>query len=382
MNRLCIYVTYNRENKIYEYIGNALKSLKECCSDIYMVCNYENIADGLEYASPYIDGIFFRQNNGYDSGAYKEALFDFLGWAEVSKYDEIVLVNDSFFGFFYPLQDTFTLMSKEICDFWGMTGQEAGEYINPLYEFDAHVHSYFMVFKKKVVQSEAFRVFWETLKYPINFREAVVNYEIGINTWLKQHGFIGKSFIDVYNIKLMRNENPYYSMTYELIKDCKLPIMKKKCILIRNANFTGTLRTLDYLKKEDIYPISWIMLYLENQFYIPGIGDKPCNSLEIFYKNHSNIYIYGAGVCGKNLTVYFKHKGWQHKGLIVTDKTAQDTECLLFDDIQIDDETGIIISVIHQQVSEEIVKYIETKSNCRREQLFVVYDCKAIRLPE
>ena len=80
--------------------------------------------------------------------------------------------------------------------------------------------------------------------------------------------------------------------------------------------------------------------------------------------------------------MYFEHKHWQHKGFIVTNKSAQDTECIHFDDIQIDDETGIIISVIRQKVSEEIVNYIKTKSNCKREQLFVVYDCKAIRLSD
>ena len=34
------------------------------------------------------------------------------------------------------------------------------------------------------------------------------------------------------------------------------------------------------------------------------MGDGPCNSLEIFYRNYSSIYIYGAGVCGKNLALY------------------------------------------------------------------------------
>ena len=124
-----------------------------------MVCNYEKVNLGLEYVFPWVDNIYYRTNKGYDSGAYKDALCSFLGWDEVYKYDELILVNDSFFGFFYPLKDSFQLMDKEKCDFWGMTGQAAGEYKDPFYSFDEHVHSYFMVFKKNVLKSKAFKSF-------------------------------------------------------------------------------------------------------------------------------------------------------------------------------------------------------------------------------
>lgn len=382
MKRLCIYMTYNSENKIYEYIGKVLQALRTCCSKVFLVCNYQRAASGLEYAQPYVDEIFYRKNKGYDAGAFKDILCDILGWNEIDRYDELVLVNDSFFGFFYPLKDTFDLMNQENCDFWGMTGQESGEWINPLYKFDAHVHSYFMVFHKKIIQSRVFREYWENLKYPLNFREAIIYFEIGINICLRKHGFTGKSFIDVYNIQLERNENPSYSMLCKLVKNYKFPVMKKKCVLIRNAGFSDTLKILDYLSKEDRYPIEWIIQYMENQFYISGMGDAPCNSLELFYNNHSDVYIYGAGVCGRNLAVYFKHRGWRHKGFIVSEKAEQDTDCILLDDAQINAHTGIIVSVIRKEVSDEIVKYIQTKSNCKREQLFLIYDCKALRLPE
>ena len=89
MKRLCIYMTYSKENKLYEYIGRVLKSLKACCSKVYLVCNYKGMESGLEHVSSYIDGIFFRENKGYDSGAYKDALCEFLGWDEVYQFDEL-----------------------------------------------------------------------------------------------------------------------------------------------------------------------------------------------------------------------------------------------------------------------------------------------------
>lgn len=378
MKRMCIYVTYNRENRIYEYIGSALEALKACCVKVCLVCNYKEAKSGLEYVQPYVDNVFYRDNKGYDSGAFKDMLCDFLGWGEVCKYDELVLVNDSFFGFFYPLEDTFELMDKEDCNFWGMTGQEAGEFVTPDYAFDAHIHSYFMVFKKNVVKSEVFQQFWKQLEYPENFRDAVVNFEIQINACLKRYGFIGKSLIDVYNIKLKRNENPYYTMPYELVKDYKMPLMKKKCVLIRSAGFAGTMKTLDYLEQENRYHTDWIKPYLENQFYIPGIGEEPCNSLEIFYNAHRDIYIYGAGLCGQNLAIYFAYKGWNYKGFIVTDP-AENMRAVSIENAEISQDTGIIISVLNAKVAEEITRHIG--AGCRKEQLFYISECNAIKLP-
>lgn len=82
------------------------------------------------------------------------------------------------------------------------------------------------------------------------------------------------------------------------------------------------------------------------------------------------------------MVLYFDIKGWKQNGILVSNKAGQDIECTTFEEAEIDDETGIIVSVIHQDAPKEIVKYIETRSKCKREQLFVIYDCKAIRIPE
>lgn len=380
MERLCIYMTYDKENKIYEYIGNVLRDLRECCSKIYLVCNSEKEKDRVEYVYPYVNDIFYRQNRGYDSGAYKDVLCDFLGWGEVCQYDELVLVNDSFFGFFYPLQDTFDLFDREDCDFWGMTGQSAGVFSNPSYQFDAHIHSYFLVFRRDVLRNDAFRQFWDSFSYPLNFREAVTSFEIGINRHLKEHGFKGMSYVDIYDIELCANENPCYSRLHELVKIYKVPIMKKKSVLIRNTGFQDTLNTVDFLKRENRYPVDWIFSFLENQFYIPGIGERPCNSLEFFYNKYSKIYIYGAGVCGKNLALYFAYKGWIYKGFIVTDSKSADVDAVRMEDAEIDSDTGIVISVLSADTAKEITAYIGGR--CRREQLFYISDCDAIGLPD
>jgi hypothetical protein len=271
------------------------------------------------------------------------------------------------------------VMEEADCDFWGMTGQSAGEFQNPEYKFDAHIHSYFLTFKSKVLHSGAFREFWENFEYPATFREAVINYEIQINVWLRRYGFKGLSFMDLWNIELDRNINPYYEYPYELISEKKFPLLKKKSILIRNHGFSSMLRAVNFLKENSLYPTKWIEDSIETQFYMPEMSRTVCNSLEVFYHSHSDIYIYGNGVCGKNLKVYFDYKGWHYDGVIVTNPCSEDTDVIALENADIQSSAGIIISVLDRAVASDIAAHIG--SRCTGEQLFFISECKAIQLP-
>lgn len=382
MNRLCIYVTYNKESKIEAYVGYMLKAIREYTTTLYVVCNYSKILDGVEYVKPYADDIFYRENKGYDAGAYKDMLCTLLGWDKVCQYDELILMNDSFLGPFYDLGECFAMMEQQDCDFWGMAKNPAGEYKDAGYKYEPHIQSYFLAFRRHVIESRVFRDFWERLIYPERFIDAIIDFEIMLNILLEENGFIPSSLTDIWGMKFQKDENPTLHCTLELIRDKGLPILKKKALLIRNSGFADVLKSIRYIDVKQLYPANWIWDMVDSQFYIEGYAPDGVNCLEFFYKKYKKIYIYGAGVCGKSLALYFEHKGWKLAGILVSDKAGQDTDCILFGDACIDHETGIIISVIRQKVSEEIVQYIKTKSGCKQEQMFMICDCKAIRLPE
>lgn len=380
MKRLCIYVTYNKENKIKEYMGYMLKAIRGHVDRLYVICNYPEIKEGMEYIEPYADGIFFRENKGFDAGAYKDMLCSLLGWDMVYQYDELILMNDSFVGPFYDIGRYFDQMKNAICDFWGMTRQFSVELESLNYRYGTHIHSYFLVFRKEALHSNAFRNFWERFIYPKTFTEAILYFETKINEHMQKNGFKSMALTDIWGMKFKENENPFLLYSLELIRDKGLPVLKKKCLLIRNLGFSNTLEAVRYLEGNNSYPVKWIWDMIDSQFYIEGYAPDHVNCLEFFYKKFKKIYIYGAGVCGKNLTVYFRHKGWQYAGIIVSDKAGQDMECIAFDDVPVDKETGIIVSVIHKEMSDEIVRHIGNR--CAREQIFVLYDCASIRLPE
>lgn len=380
MKRLCIYVTYNKEKQIQKYMAYLLKALRECCTKLYVVCNYLEISGGKQDILPFVDGIFCRENKGYDAGAYKDMLCTLLGWDKVLQYDELILVNDSFLGPFFNINKYFEIMSNETCDFWGMTRQFGGE-LEPIgYHYQSLVQSYFFVFRSRVMHSSQFRLFWENFVYPETFIEAVLNYEIRINEYLERCGFVSKALTDAWGMVFTKGKMAYMLYPFELIRDKEFPILKKKSLLVRNKGFANVLKAVELIEMKKLYPVQWIKELLDSQFYIEDYAPENMNGLEYFYRKFKKVYIYGAGVCGKNLTVYFDYKGWEYAGVIVTDITNQEMKCEAFDDIVIDHETGIIISAVHRNMSEEIVQFIGNR--CKKEQLFILYECLALREDE
>lgn len=376
MRRLCIYVTYPPNKHIKEYIGIALKALKQYGMDIFFVCNCLESVSGLKYVEPYVNQIFYRKNIGWDSGAFKDALFDFIGWNRVLNYDELILINDSFFVF-SSLDAVFKQMAAVDCDYWGMTRHPGGEISNPRYEFSEHIQSYFLVFRNMLLHSDAFVKFWKQLQYPNTYREAVINYEIQLNAYLRDNGYKAAAVMDSWHTELTRNVDPSMKYPYELIAELNIPILKRKCLLVGNPGFPNAIKAIQYLQVKELYPIELIEEFMENQFYNSKFGQQEysCNSLEFFYRQYTSIYIYGHGVCGKNLAVYFEYKHWRFEKFLVTDIEGG-SNVMTFEEAVIKPTTGIIIAVLDQKASEEIAMHIGTR--CCREQLFFISECTLI----
>ena len=79
MKRLLIYLTYDRQSIIDDYIGYFLGSMRPIADTIAVVCNMPQIRKGLHNLADYADYIFYRENKGLDAGGFKDALCTFLG---------------------------------------------------------------------------------------------------------------------------------------------------------------------------------------------------------------------------------------------------------------------------------------------------------------
>lgn len=110
-------------------------------------------------------------------------MIDSLGWEKISKYDELILINDSCYGPINDLAPICEQMTRRECDFWGITAS---------HEISFHVQSYFLVFKKPILNNEKFRKFWgnvSSVNGKLEYHSVVEKYEVGLSQLLCSEGF-------------------------------------------------------------------------------------------------------------------------------------------------------------------------------------------------
>lgn len=357
MKRICIYVTYDFENIVDDYVGYMLQELRKSVDCLAVVCNYAEVVRGIENIQPYADRIYYRENIGFDAGAYKDALCTYLGWDEIARYDELLIINDSFYGPLYPMEDLFNEMEKTSADYWGIIRAPKGEFDDG-YSYDTHIQSYFMAFRSNILTNPHFKVFWEELKYPRSLYEAVKAFEIGINACLKGHGFTGIALTDITSQgqPFQANEIPYMQYALELVRDFKIPILKRRSLYFSNKGFENALRALIYIKSKNIYDVALVEKHLariSQSANEQGLMDIP--KMDSFCRKHKKIYFYGAGVYGHNLAAFFKYMGWEFNGFLVTNAAMQSENCHTFRSVRLGEDDGIIIAVGDKRICFEIL---------------------------
>lgn len=364
MKRLCIYVTYDYENIVDDYIGYMLQELRKVIDYLVVVCNYSHIARGNDNVQPFVDEIFYRENIGLDAGAYRDVLCRYLGWDVVCQYDELLLVNDSFYGPMYPFGDLFDKMEKADVDYWGMTRAPKGKLTNG-YTYESHIQSYFLALRKNVLLNDSFRSFWKNMEQPQSLLQTVIVFELGINKFLQESKYEGFAAMELCSsqVNVEENENPYMTYAMELIRDARVPVLKRRSLSLVNPGFDNVLEALKFIESECNYDTDMIICHLSRL----GKG-LSFTALDEFYAVHSKIYIYGAGLYGKNLALYFGYKGWNFEKFIVTDDEDISENCITFDKIDITENDGIIIAVGGEKAYQEILNLVE--KHCSKKQIF------------
>lgn len=371
MKRLSIYLIYDREYFVDKYITYMLRELRLCSTYLLVICNTSTDWDG-EDVGKYADQVVYRENIGYDAGGYKDVLCRHIGWDELYMYDELLLLNDSFYGPIYPMQQVFDRMAAVETDYWGLTRSQECLTVKDRHD-KGHIQSYFMVFRKNVINSSVFKTFWEQLAYPKKMDEAIEYFEFGLNRCLEEKGFQNIAISDFYQqiLTFKENENPYLKYPLELIRDCRIPILKYKSLTFGNKGYANALKAYRYIEKNGLYDTT----YIKNHFWRKSKNEEgmiDLEKLDNFYENHRRVFIYGYGVYGRNLGLYFQYRKWRIEGFLVT--AAKDSEdAVPFEQVEIEREDGIVVAVGKKVFCREILAYLEDK--CEEDQvMFSNYD--------
>lgn len=274
--RLAIYMTYNNEGIIDDYIVYMIEALKKVCQDIIVVSNNllpERQKNKLSEASR----IYERDNKGYDAGAYSEVIMKLYANKELEEYDELLLLNDSVFGPFYDLNDMFKEMDNRspAVDFWGITRRGCSDFDGGDTIYPEHIQSYCYIFRKRLLHSNDFIEYWEGIIDKItDFRSAITNYEFQLTRHFSELGYTWDSYCrckEFISENPNNNLSPYHYESYELIKNEKCPFLKRKLFtgdFIENkyADASDLKRAFNYIKDNTSYNVDMIWEYILREY--------------------------------------------------------------------------------------------------------------------
>ncbi len=175
---LCVFAHFDRDGIVDDYVVRYLAALADLGCTIVFV----SAASRLDKASigkiqPYCATILLRDNAGDDIASWRDGL-DAAG--DLSRYDRVILANDSVYGPLRKLGPVFDTMGARGAPVWGITDS---------LRYGRHLQSYFMAFERPVALSLAFRQFWRRLP-DYRFKHSVImQCEIGLSKRLSRAGF-------------------------------------------------------------------------------------------------------------------------------------------------------------------------------------------------
>lgn len=368
MRRLGVFVFFDAVGIADNYIDELLSGILFELERLIIIIN-GNIEEESEYKlKQYSHELFYRKNIGYDGGAYKDALIDYLSTEEWDKWDEVVLFNDTFYAPIYPWKSVFDRMAKEDIDFWGLSRHlGGGKVMDSEIIAEPHIQGYFLVCRRGLLTSEAFWNYWKNLQYPKTYIEAIVNFEIGFSVTLHKAGFHSKAYMDCFDdtVHPEYGQVVYISKAYELLKEIKFPVIKRK--VFEFWNYDNVEKIIDFIETETDYPIEYILEHLFRMAEQKNSLPFDTKVLESFYGNHNRIFIYGHGKYGKLMDAYFKYKRWIHAGLIVSVNEENDERLLEYKGIKLQDNDGVVLALGKSALAEV---YPEIRQEISNFQLF------------
>ncbi|NBD26702.1 rhamnan synthesis F family protein [Paenibacillus glycinis] len=388
-NRLGIFQMQDEDGIVDDYIEHLLADIIRNVKHLVIVCNGSINEEGLETLQTYTTDVFIRKNEGFDASAIKETLEDLLGWKRVYQYDELVIVNNSCYGPLYPLEIVFEKMKQKEIDFWGLTEQpslpnKSSSQTIDSYYLPAHIQTYFLVIRNRLLHSEDFRRFWSTLPQIHTYQEAAIHYEARLTVFFTELGYVRDTYVDSELFTVENPEDNYaygWHESYRLLAECKCPLIKRE-------NFSNPLKeTLEISAGEDMsHVLAFIREhtnYNENMIWDHLL--RVCNVTDLYETMHLN-YIFSTRTREAVQPIHIHNKAAVITHIYYPDLVDKCFEYI----IQIPEEIDVIVTTSREDTRERIADYfsrhrirnghIVFSRNRGREQSALLVQCKDLLL--
>ena len=257
MKRAAVFAHYDKDNLIDDYVVYYVKALREICEKVIFVSCVDLPAEEKEKLTGIADHIIAEQHNEYDFGSYKRGFLYLHDNNLLQDIDSLIFANDSCYAPLFSLKNVFTEMDSRHADFWGITKNRFGmAFAEPknIVCVRPHIQSYFLVFSRKVFNSECFVEFMKNIRAETTKDAIVIKYEIGLSELLIQNGFSS----DVYIKDYYRFNHVVLSLWRQLITKSKSPFLKCSVIRLVNRNLTTIAGWEEVIQKYTNYPVELI----------------------------------------------------------------------------------------------------------------------------
>ena len=142
----------------------------------------------------------------------------------------------------------------------------------------AHLQSYFMVFKKNVINSDVFVDFINSVQEEHKKNDIIINYEIGLSEKLKDAGFSYSTYVKE------SGDNPTIYKWKELILKHHFPFIKCSLLRLVNNNTVTVNGWQDVIKSVCDYPIELIEQNLKRTYaHEPNDINAPGFSKQMYF---------------------------------------------------------------------------------------------------
>jgi len=268
MKRICLFAAYNYGDKVEDYVYDYLTELAKY-TDIYYLAD-----NTIKKDDPHVGrllsickNIYFVKHGMYDFGSWSLMAKEFVGWDIIKQYDELIFANDSCFcvqGF----EKVFDKMDTIECDTWTLmaTDENNKGYYETLEDYLKKpidqvpmftMGSYFMAFRKKVIEDLDFQHFINSVEKESNRLDVCMKYEMGLTKFLQIKNFKIDAFINtvyrgatIYNthgIKFLANGFPLVKV--KTFRDNPLSIKSLSSMKNLIKMYTGNDKIDEYLKQ-------------------------------------------------------------------------------------------------------------------------------------
>lgn len=283
VKRLAIYATYDQDGIVDDYIVYCIGELQKADVDVLVVSNHTLSSEQKERLVGITQEIYEREDSGYDMGGFAYALELLKSQARLNNYDEIIFVNDSVFGPFYPLDEMLSEMDKrKDIDFWGITKRGESDFDGGDAVYPEHIQLYFYAVRREMLNSRDFSDYWNEIPNKVtDFRSAILNYEFAFTKYFADRGFKWDVYCDTdrYITNNPKNNlSPYHYCSYSLIKN-GCPWLKRKLftgdfIDGRYCDRSDLRKALDYIAQHTNYDVKLIWLHILRTYPLGNIMES------------------------------------------------------------------------------------------------------------